>query len=109
MFNLTRQERQVILFLASLALLGLGVDFLNKINSQNEFLFRLNEGIGKINLNSADKETLMTVKGVGEKLAGRIIGYRAEHAGFNDIEELKSIKGINNSVYEKIKDSFLLK
>lgn len=50
--------------------------------------------MGKININTADKETLMLLDGVGEVIAGRIIEYRETYGGFDTIEELMEVKGI---------------
>ena len=58
----------------------------------------------KINLNTATKEELMTLPYVGESKADSIIGYRTEHGGFSSIEEIMSIPGIKNGLFDKIKD-----
>ena len=104
MFGFTRQERQVILFLITVALVGMGVSFLAKRYSQVKAIACINQDIGKIDLNKADKETLIGIPGIGEKLAQRIIDYRNQQAGFKDAEELKNIKGISDYKYEKLKD-----
>jgi comEA protein len=57
-----------------------------------------------ININTADIETLITLTGIGNILAERIIEYRNEHGGFDSIEEIQLVSGIKSSVYEKIKD-----
>ncbi|SER71154.1 helix-hairpin-helix domain-containing protein [Lachnobacterium bovis] len=59
---------------------------------------------GKVNLNSATKEQLMTIKGVGEKKADSIIDYRTKHGNFSKIEDLKNIAGIKDGLLNKIKD-----
>ncbi|MBO5372079.1 MAG: helix-hairpin-helix domain-containing protein [Lachnospiraceae bacterium] len=59
---------------------------------------------GKININSAEREELMTLPGIGESKANSILSYRKEHGAFNSIEELKNITGIKEGVYSKIKD-----
>lgn len=63
---------------------------------------------GKISLNSATIEELMTLPGIGESKAKLIIEYRNTNKGFKEIEEIKNVKGIGNSVYEKIKDFLTL-
>lgn len=59
---------------------------------------------GKINLNAATKEELMTLPGVGEAKADSIIQYRNENGGFKSIEEIMNISGIKEGLFEKIKD-----
>lgn len=49
---------------------------------------------GKINLNTATAEELMTIKGIGETLSQRIIDYRDTHGKFNTVEELTKVNGI---------------
>jgi competence ComEA-like helix-hairpin-helix protein len=106
MFSLTREERRVSLFFIAIALIGMGMSFLIKVNSAAGVITRMHEDVAKIDLNRADKYLLMEVPGIGEKLVGRIIEYRLKEGGFGDIEELKNIKGITGYRYEKIKDSF---
>lgn len=50
--------------------------------------------LGKINLNTATKEELMTIKGIGEVYATRIIEYRELIGYFTSLEELLEVKGI---------------
>lgn len=60
---------------------------------------------GKINLNTASKEELMTLTGIGAAKAESIIRYREQQGGFKSVEEIKQIEGIKDGVYEKIKDN----
>ncbi len=62
----------------------------------------------KINLNKATKEELMTVNGIGEVTADKIILYREEHGMFTTVSELKEIKGIGDKTFDKMKDSFFI-
>ena len=59
---------------------------------------------GKVNLNRATKEELMTLPGIGESKAEAIITYREEYGAFQSIEEITSIPGIKEGIYDNIKD-----
>lgn len=58
----------------------------------------------KININTAAKEELMTLSGIGASKAESILKYRQEHGNFQSIEDLKKIEGIKDGVFNKIKD-----
>ena len=51
-------------------------------------------GSGKVNLNTAGKEELMTLSGIGESRADAIIAYREANGPFGSIEEIMNIEGI---------------
>ncbi len=57
----------------------------------------------KVNLNTASKEELMTLTGIGAAKAESIIQYREERGAFDSPEQIMEIDGIKNSIYEKIK------
>ncbi|MCX5707135.1 MAG: helix-hairpin-helix domain-containing protein [Candidatus Omnitrophica bacterium] len=97
MLNFTQEELKAVLFVFTLALLGLGADFLAKLYLPVKSLSAFNQELGKINLNQADKDLLKTVPGIGEKLAGRIIEYRKKETGFSRLEELKQVKGVSDA------------
>ncbi len=59
---------------------------------------------GKVNINQATKEQLMTLSGIGEAKANQIIAYREDHGSFATTEEIKKISGIKDGVYNQIKD-----
>lgn len=58
---------------------------------------------GKVNLNTAAKEQLMTLTGIGEAKAIAIIAYREEKGKFQKPEDLMNIPGIKEGVFDKIK------
>lgn len=60
--------------------------------------------VSVVNLNTATREQLMTLAGIGESRAEDIIRYREEKGKFRSIEEIKNIPGIKDAVFEKIKD-----
>lgn len=57
----------------------------------------------KININTAQKDDLKKIVGIGEAMADRIIEYRQKNGKFKNIEEIKNIKGIGEGKFEKIK------
>ena len=63
------------------------------------------QAAGIVNLNTATKEQLMTLPGIGESRAEDILRYRQESGGFQAIEEIMNVPGIKESAYLKIKDS----
>ena len=57
-----------------------------------------------VNLNTATKEELMTLSGIGESRAEDIIRYREENGGFQNIEDIMKVSGIKDAAFQKIKD-----
>lgn len=63
---------------------------------------------GAIDLQTATKEELMTIKGIGEIKAEQIIEYRKTNS-INYPEDLKNIKGFGDSIVENIKQDIKVK
>ena len=61
----------------------------------------------KININTASINELLTLSGIGESKAKAIIEYRNTNL-FTNIDEIKNISGIGDSLFEKIKDSITI-
>ena len=59
---------------------------------------------GKIDINTAAKNELMTLSGIGEAKADAIVRYREEHGAFQKIEDLMEVEGIKEGVFQKVKD-----
>lgn len=70
----------------------------------DELSVDVEDGDDRIDLNSADKEQLMTLPGIGESKADLILQYRKEHGAFKQIEDLMDIPGIKEGVFNKIKE-----
>lgn len=57
---------------------------------------------GKVNINTADAETLASeLVGVGASKAEAIVSYRNEHGPFESIESLTEVKGIGRKVLDE--------
>lgn len=58
----------------------------------------------KVSINTATKEELMKISGIGESKALAIIEYRKNNGNFEKLEDLLEVSGIGNALFEKIKD-----
>ena len=58
----------------------------------------------KVNLNTATKEKLMELPGIGEAKAKDIMEYRTKVGAFATIEEIMNISGIGTAMFERIKE-----
>lgn len=61
-----------------------------------------------INVNTASKDELMTIKGIGEKKAEQIINFRKKNKAIKP-EDLRSIKGFGSSIINNIKKDIKVK
>jgi competence protein ComEA len=56
-----------------------------------------------LDLNTATKDELIALSGIGPAKAQAIIDYRSQHGGFKSLDELKDVKGIGARQFEKLK------
>lgn len=57
-----------------------------------------------VNINTASKEELVALPGIGESRAAAIIACREEKGSFTSIEEVKNVAGIGDGIFNRIKD-----
>jgi competence protein ComEA len=62
----------------------------------------------QVNINTADVDTLMSLKGVGAKKAEAIVAWRKENGKFTSVEQLMDVKGIGESIFETNKSRLSL-
>lgn len=75
---------------------------LNQSNKDN------NSSGGKININLSSKEELMTLSGIGEVTAQKILDYREENL-FKTLDDIKNVSGIGDKKFEAIKEFITVK
>lgn len=125
-FAFTRNEQKVFLFLSVVFLAGVAVKaykayivpdrapVFDYSVSDSIFTARsaqlMSDSAGRqqsvvrvIDLNSATKSDLMSLPGIGDAMAERILLYRTEQGRFRSVAELKNIKGIGEKKFEKLK------
>ena len=66
------------------------------------------KGEGKVQINTASKEQLEKITGIGSRKAESILKYREEHGPFQKIDDLLEIDGIGRKSLEKIKDQIII-
>jgi competence protein ComEA len=54
-------------------------------------------------VNRATEQDFNALPGIGPKLAERIIEHRQSVGGFHSLDELRSVKGIGNKKFERIR------
>jgi comEA protein len=126
-FAFTKNEQKVFLFLATVFLLGVAIKIYKTYviqpsiqqfdYSQQDSIFKERSqlllgdslavnGSGEriiVNINTANKNELMTLPGIGEATAERIILHREEIGSFTSIRDLKKVKGIGEKKFDKLK------
>ncbi|MEG0942602.1 MAG: helix-hairpin-helix domain-containing protein [Angelakisella sp.] len=60
--------------------------------------------LAAVNINTADKDTLMSIPGIGEKLSEQIIAYRKENGSFITMEALDKVNGIGKKTLRVLKE-----
>ena len=61
-----------------------------------------------ININSATKEQLQQLEGIGPSMAQKILDYREKVGFFGAIEDIKNVSGIGEAKYNSIKDNITI-
>ncbi|NLM04627.1 MAG: DNA-binding protein [Clostridiales bacterium] len=64
---------------------------------------------GIININTADKNQLQNLPGIGPALSERIIDYREQNGLFKTIEDIQNVSGIGEKKFNDIKDKITVK
>ncbi len=71
--------------------------------------FSVNAMAAKVNINSADVQTLADgIDGVGPAIAAAIVTYRDQQGPFKTIDQLVEVKGIGPGILEKNRDDLMI-
>lgn len=121
MFNLTTQEKKVLIALSIFVILGLAVLGYRNYIARPQFKIvhtelkstevdyeALIKQKRTVNINTADANTLETLPNIGPKLAKEIVDYRSAHGPFVLKEDLTKVKGIGTNKFDEIKDLITL-
>ena len=65
-------------------------------------------GKAKVNINTAGREELITLHGIGVARADAILAYREEHGTFSRIEDIMNVEGIKEKAFAKIRDDIVV-
>ena len=109
MFNLTKQERLVLLVLMSVVLTGSCMHYILKqcpLLSVATNLIESDRLYPQLDVNTASLEELVKVPYIGNSVAGKIVKYRQDKGPLTSLDQMKLIKGIKEKNYERFK-SFL--
>ena len=58
---------------------------------------------GTVDISTADTAVLITLPGIGSKLAARIVSFREKLGGFYSVEQFREVFGIQDSVYQQLR------
>ena len=59
--------------------------------------------LATVNLNSATKDELVALPGIGPSKAQAIIDYRAQNGPFRSVDEVRKVRGIGEKLFQQIK------
>ena len=106
----TKTEIFLLLLTAMFAVLACSLYFIHRTGDMG-YAVTVQKGNGaeeitvqKVNINTADVETLQTLEGIGPVLAQRIVDWRAQGGIFETVEDLLKINGIGEKTLEQLRE-----
>ncbi len=85
-----------------------GTEGTQQIPSATQAQTQPNVAFYKININTANEQELQQLEGVGPVLARRIVEYREQNGSFQQLEELKNVKGIGDSIFAGLENDITI-
>ncbi|MCK4250328.1 helix-hairpin-helix domain-containing protein [candidate division WOR-3 bacterium] len=96
-----REILVLVILIAVLIALNI-VNYVKKENLKKNYTVLIEEIKVQISINDVDAGELEDLPGIGPSLANRIVEYRNMHGRFENLENLKNVKGIGNKLFQKI-------
>ena len=62
-----------------------------------------------VNINTAGVKQLMTLEGIGQKVAEKIVEYRTAHGPFKKPDEIRKVQGVGTSLWERNRERIVVK
>ena len=62
------------------------------------------ENTERVDLNTADREVLEALPGIGPRTAELIIEYRNDNGGFKKVEDLMNVRGIGERTFLRLRE-----
>jgi competence protein ComEA len=67
------------------------------------FFVLAGSALAAVNINTATKEELTSLKGIGEKRAQEIIDYRKKNGDFKSVDDLEKVPGVGPGIMKQIR------
>jgi competence ComEA-like helix-hairpin-helix protein len=104
---------QIIFILFSLAvtwqLSTIWVDAIDLETACRQYIEKAGPNFQKIDINTATKEDLIPLPGIGIKTARAIISYRETIGGYTSLEQLRLVRGVGDKTYDCLKKLVTIK
>jgi len=94
--------------LTMVVLVAIGFMLVAVAGAQDKGMKKTKQNTAIVNLNTATAEELEQVKGIGPKLAEKIIEYRKTNGPFKRAEDIVKVQGIGTKFWEANKDRFVV-
>jgi competence protein ComEA len=101
-----RTSRTWIALFVLVALLGLGADVAAERRGDQVVATKAD---APVNINTASVKQLMTLEGVGQKVAEKVVEYRSAHGPFKKPQEIRKVQGIGSGLWEKNRERIVVK
>lgn len=104
--------RRTAVIVTALALMPLAAGAADKPAGKSGHTTTVSTTVGadaKVNINTASVKELMTLQGIGHKVAERIVEYREAHGSFKKAEDLRKVEGVGQGLWDRNRERIVTK